>query len=420
FVIDTNLCALGQLRGAMGALGELCFEPSEQLGTCDGATTEPPALASLVCSGGLALESECHIDVLSEAPEPPLAITTLELDDPPYFDDHAFSRPSAGYLADLAVLDGLVAVVGWGAPPRVSSAFGCDGVMPAKLYRVDPETMRLVGTSTLPPCVAALTPDPLGDGFLAVHGLDEPVVTRFDRLGRAIEHVAYDEGVLPGIVRPVAITTMDGDPPIAVALLSEDLSDDLPAHVFVVDLRTMTKLPMETSPGLIVKYLFPFDGRELLAPDISSRTVRFLDPRRGTVRDGPTLVGTVPGTRIGEVVWLPAAQRFLATGDSQSGGIYAFLPTHERTGRAAPYERYAEVFSIGPWPTDPMRALTVVLDFDLPRNAWAMLVDARAPQMLPGATPIGLGTTGDLVPAGDRVFTILPWSSTLVRIAPTR
>jgi hypothetical protein len=318
------------------------------------------------------------------------------------------------------------------------------------LHFFDLEDLTLLRTATAPPCLTKLLAERDGAGFLGIHGVRAPGgreftyhLGRFDR--RGVE-IASTELSVPledfqdesfGGYWAAGITYTLENPPALAAMFGaeyfragdhthyqrEYLFTFLPGSYEVDRRYELTSLAGGKRLEVRGVVVVPLPGRLSLAED-DPDIVRWLDDAAAENRMGALIAGD-----LGQFIYHPVSKRIVIPSSDVLRGVFA-VGREDRFGahnRAEiPFERDLACTVAQVWPDDPRLAIVGgSVASASSRDAMVTLFDPgsesppRPPRFVPGLQRIGFGVPSRMVgDAKGRIWTLLPWSGALVRIAP--
>jgi hypothetical protein len=338
-----------------------------------------------------------------------------------------------GYLNGLAVLPDRIVVSTFGGTFSQSQCVAPDGTntgtvvgpepSASELHFFDPETLAPLGTSTSGlPCTALIEADPAG-GFVALAGKRYSTTTfeRFSAHGTQISTAART--LDPPGFSPADLLLVPGTRIFAALLISDN-----DAAVTTIDLATGTSSTVDLGKvtGAVKVEAFalaPYaeGGRTLIAiTDTTGPQILLIDPTAPDHIVAQIADPAVRNTHYHQLVYVdPPIGRFVFT-DASADLLWS-------TSRADPRLTFFNPHFSRATPTalsrgrakDALLAGWVSQNVSRDWAAYATVIDAAAPRVLPGAIELGEGSVGSIRSDGKgRFFVALPWSAELVRIDP--
>lgn len=414
-------CPIGRVSASFDGRGDLNFGEGQSLQRCSlrpGTST----------SGGDSYECQttsgvCDLDLYEGQVAPMLRSTSLSLLGARPFAENvgrATDSPSIrGYLASMALTAGGLVVAG---QPTARTWFcAADTTVPDKSgsFHFITEGPQLTRTTTAPPCVTALLPDPAGPGFLAVFGLGPQRLGRFDAEGRLVADVEIPSAQ----TRWVLSAALSSDHSRVLLLLAESDGRSRPSAGagLAVQLDTQ-RLAVLTPPVGTADH-----SEAVVVAGPQDFLVFEGDDAGGVLVDsaGPHLEieSRVPGCSPPDgdfgVVRAAALQgaRILLS----ARGVQPLLLLVERDrpvcGVAVPFEHELEPYAVAAWPGHEGRALFGAQART--QDGYVGLLDTGRARVLRGATPVGRGQVTELLvtPSGG-IWALLPGSATIAWLSP--
>lgn len=296
-----------------------------------------------------------------------------------------------------------------------------------RLQRFDPASLERVGSSTAPPCLQALLPDPepTRGRLLGLHVEDDGwAVSRFDAQGRVIATERLpDSGPTrdvwtAGLLHAPARAS-DAGLVVALSRTTPERRVDL-YELSATDLSVVRRRAVEAVTTYRVT-LGP-DGRLRAGLSGADRWLARLDldePGRDVLvpLERPLLRDNVAFM---DVVAHGDVDAYALSRDMTSVRIHDGVEQVSTTY----FERATQAVRLGPWPADPTRLAHVGLS-RTPDSRWEALlylVDPARRRLLPGHVVIGEGVATEMrADANGWLWVLLGWSGELVRVAlPTR
>lgn len=428
FRYDYSACAFGQVDVLALADGGVCLLPPQLEGDwrCVERTPEEGvAVAEATCETP---RGRCELSLYSFPKASPFTMESVRFRDAPLFTPDLLQRTghygphnlTGGWAYDFALVGGELEISTSGTT-AVDRCFDAQPG-PGELLRLSLSDLQVVGTATTPSCLASLRNDARGPGLVGVYadaaGLFR--LGRFDPDGRMIQSVP--------------ITPTDGGE---------------------LTVRGAQPLSIEVAGPFYFTYFGGGWGQDRVHAFQQNSLEAFSDrgwsgldltiARRGNAMT--TVLGTAGAAHL---YWLELDDLSFSheervptdPGNEHSDGIYAMLIEEERiyVGAGPPDALYVldragvarsrqDVLGAGglpvlilPWPADPRRLLVVSTRPSTEARrveSWASFFDREAERFLPGEWRLGDGVaTQYKVDAEQRVYLLLPWAATVVRLTP--
>jgi hypothetical protein len=398
------------------------------------STARSPARVTLACTKESS--ERCLIDVYDGPPPAPIAVTASTS-----FPHEAASLPfasgidrfPAGFITGITALQNRIAV---STSFRFTSYLSCDQDDPRDaVVFIDPAHMAQIGSKHAAKCLAQMIRDPSGAGFIGAFGGSEHRIGRFDENGDIVGQpavIAHPRLEARARSSSMGIRTS----PLSVFILySEDGNDADPITgppvLFALDpadfsVRASAEIPGVRPSATLLSVLA--DGTIAVSTDSASvrNTIYFYDgDLAGPRRSLPLRTACTNGMGVGETVLVqPRGGPRLLIGTSDPDSATAYTTPLGSLDRCPPIGFYpffdgAAMFGVASWTSDQM--LVAGLTEHSSKRAWLGFLDLERDRFLPAKLPIGIGPVAYFERDRDgRVWTALPWTSTLLRIEPQR
>ncbi|MBI4821438.1 MAG: hypothetical protein HY791_34580 [Deltaproteobacteria bacterium] len=407
-------CTFAQFSAAVGSDGSLEVASDARRGTCRSKVVDG-SYFSLTCEGGSA--GACRLGAATLAP-PSFQIDEVELVDPMPATELA-PPPSGGQLFGVAIDGRHIAVA---VQEGSSVDWGCSAPLPSKVVVLDRDSLELLATTTVAPCLRAITADPSG-GFLLSYGLGAPRLARLSSEGaRVADRPIEGAGLLP-THQPVAIAANER----AIVVLLRGRGRDDPAFMARFDRESLAPLDVEalSGPDPVAVFAHPTVPENFwILSDNTPQLFEYED--NGSRSKLAVPLGAACGITASQprgVTHLFGVENVLVISD---GGDYQRV-FFVRAGAAElcaistfPRESYVPVL-VARWPADPMAALVGLSErADGTGAALLALVDARkdAPRYLTEPLEVGRGhfSAHHVVDDDGNVWVLLSDQGKLLRV----
>jgi hypothetical protein len=414
--LTTSGCSLGRLEGSIDAEGRLDLNGGAG-GHCTGTASTGPIAISLSC---MRARDTCPIDVYSGPFAPRIAIQSKAVLDQHMTPGGGFTTPFGAHRAVTGYLSGMQIV---GAQLAVSTFEGlfdrydCDNSTPTSIKLIDRDSMAIVRTASAPPCLNNIIADPIGPGLIGTFGGSAPQIGRFDELGRLTASARVALSALRPGEWPEAMLIFGDQSRLLVAYTS---SDGDHTHFVYFDLATL--MMTQSVPALIQVRAMADLGADLfgVSDRIGGRVVLF-DKMTAESRGGLMLgdrAGLSPDP--GFILFHGPSSRTIAGTTGPAPGIQALSQT-TLFGGARTVAIDAVAWAMHEWPADRSRILVGITELAPALDAYVTFFDPSAVRFEPTPILIGSGAVSQaLADPEGRVWLLLPWSASVVRIAPAR
>lgn len=429
-------CALDDLVTPLRTDGTWCLGQSV-VGDCRPVTPLARATFAAACTNTAGTTT--HVDFFDPPSEPWLTITStasLLFGDPLHVERSANREDRFfGLLTDMVAREDRVLAV-----KRSFDDARCTNLeSPTRLYRLDPDSLAVVRTTTTPPCLVRMVSDAGGTGFLGVFHQDGTRLGRFSADGTLISSVQVPSvGDLDNrldVATPTEILTTTGAARWVGVVFYQDLSREA-RHVFVAihDLETLrwarTIQILDNGPfHMTFAAGLSRDGRFAMTDDQTNAMV-LLDPESGAVESVPindgeasvvySALSPLPVSTPNDDRWVILKSRGLS--QLATADVIARRPDRIVDQIAYPVASGVYPFALAEIPGTP--AFLVAVGHrerwrpeDEPEvRAELAILDPAEGSFRPRPIVIGSGIpTRVLFDARGRVLVLLPWTATIIR-----
>lgn len=417
--LDLRACQFGRdaVRVRSDSSRSLTLEAQENPG-CTPLSTEPPSLLGFECTtDGV---GPCRFDVLPRtnmlAEDFVVHSTRLvSLPMPPLDAADRLLPAGSGYVTDLALLtDRVVAAV----LPAQPDGWYCDDPQPGRLDMLDPDTLQLVASSTVEPCLTSLAAEPEGTHFFGAFGRDSARLGRFDAAGRVVAEL--DLAPFVSFSRSRAVELAIPDPVHLDVLVSRSLeldpSGERPAVWLRFDRQTLELQARLVFPTFHRGLRYAPDGQVYLLDPLTERVVRIEGEDSRTELDYRFRCEQI-ANRVAD--FLPRAQGgFLFAARHSFAYFFALGGAAEPPcPRDAPFEVLADPSAL--IQTRDGRTLGIVVARDSERSSYLLELDSARVRVQPGLIPLGRGQARFRgLDEGGRLFGVGPAEGRVFRIDP--
>jgi len=415
--IDATGCGLGVLSGDIDTRGVVRAPVSGVFGDC--ASVESRAGSGLSIDCTLPAPSGCTVDLRQVTPPATLSVDVLTgtITAAPRVTQDFFPRGGFGYLAGMVALRSQLAVLTNAGGAYF--AFQCPPERHSALVYVDPATLQITRTATLPDCTVRVAADPTVEGGLIIgHGGGAHLISQVDPQGNVVKTVTV-EG--PAADQSLVQLQSRGLPPQIVGAYS-NMVRPYASYLFSLT-SSLAKRAGEPVPLTQIEVMTIFGDDEvaftsesvddlfIFGPDLKQRhTVALWDLcSRGRRIHPMAIVPLSPTTTV-----FPAASR-----DAQA----AFVLDRGGEAACAPAVSWvldeSEAVAAIAWPRDPK--LVLVALGVVGGDAALTLLDVDTPRFLPDRVVVGQGQLTDpVIDERGRIFFLLPNTGQIVRVTPRR
>jgi hypothetical protein len=418
--ITTSSCTLGNLGGVLAGPdgGSLASTGGSGTGSCGLLPPVDGALLSLSCqySG-----ESCTVDLYPAVATPLFRQKTeLALFQVPYRSLVTTpgqplngSEPFKGYAGGMVSLsDRIVVATHGGAIGSVE----CQSNAASLAIFVDPGTMTITATASLPSCTSRIAPDPLGDGFLAVTGHDPPSLARFDKNGRLVR--ASTVSGLPADLFATALLVEPELSRVDVAFSSFNSPPVPGAQLVGFDLETLAETGTSSSVRAQIRGLTKHAGQLVSADDLNGSLLVFDDKSLKLLDTEALLTARRLSPRTGVMSVHASTGILLIT----TTGLHAAIDVISGASpvpTALFYPFLGVPWALADWPSQPGLELVGITGSAAPNDAFIAAYDVAGGRFLPEFSPIGSGVVSAILSESNgAVFVLLSWEAKLVRLIP--
>lgn len=421
--IDLELCDFGKQQFLVDYRGGLCLQKAEE--PCEGKVAPPPSLARLDCVNS----AECAVDLYLRPQEPLFTVQVQEiLPVPARYPSNFLSfgvrgnHPITGYIGDLTVLDDRVIVSSHDG--RYYDDRSCDSPEPNRIHIFRSDNLAPILTTTAPPCLRDLLPNPGNDGFFGMFGARQaPTAGYFDRQGRLLSSRALE---LPDMENryydPVqARRARSGTKIFVLFHWSNSANNTFGTVLAEIDPTNFANRQLYDVPNARASGFDEDLNRNLSIPDDDDDKIIFISLDDGSA---PIRVDLPHFTSVslGQIQFHPPAEMSLLMIPIDEPAIHLFDGEPRYRGRAVFYEHVFAPVVAGPWPGEPSLMLAGGTNNEVmgqPRAALALFEPGRA-HYLPGAEYVGFGVPSRIISTDRDAYLTLPWEAKLLRVTPAR
>ncbi|MFO0724040.1 MAG: hypothetical protein U1E65_09675 [Myxococcota bacterium] len=411
-IAEDALCG-GTFEAVIAPDGSVCVEAPAG---CAATDPRAPAKESLSCSAG-----GCQLDVYLPPRQAPFEQSDRELfpGATPFVPTTLSRYPVPedeqlidGYSTDLALVAGRPRVIATAGEP-ILPHLGCPMQDLTRLITLDPDTVEISATSTLPSCAARIQGDAEGY-FLSFTEGGRHRIGRFDPSGRRLA----EADVRSATITPTYVPILErvGSKLIASTAHLDDPSES--SDLWVYDASSLARLThYPAGAGIQILYAAPIDEDRVALNRMRVANFSVFSLRTGVAEREISAI-TDRGRETFQPIVVPASGQIVLP---ERGEVYLVDPMsndplHVRGG--APLEQYVTGVV---WPKDPRLVLLGGMRPTDSREFEAIVAffDTRQGRLLPPAYVVGPGLVGKmLVDEGGRIWLHLPWTGRVTRLTP--